>query len=58
MFAGSTQKPRELDRFFKCVVKDIYLYPLAKNFRIILPRILPVAGSGRKKRSFTGNWIE
>jgi hypothetical protein len=38
LFVGSTQGRGKLDRFkkYKLPVKDIYLYPLVKNFRMFL----------------------
>jgi len=38
ILVGSTQGRGKLDRFYKreLPVKDIYLYPLAKNFRVVL----------------------
>jgi len=38
IFVGSTQGRGKLDRFmeYKLPVKDIYLYPLVKNFRDVL----------------------
>ncbi|MCL6557623.1 MAG: DUF4338 domain-containing protein, partial [Firmicutes bacterium] len=43
IFVGSTQGRGKLDRFMehKLPVKDIYLYPLVKNFRDILLGLSP-----------------